>query len=179
MPDLSVVFTQIERSDLADLKAILCDGFSEIINSTDFCNYDLTKWYDSVFEKGDVWYGIRVSKGGESGRNFLVGVCGLVDIDAVARSARLVFIMVDKSGKMATLQNHPPSRKAFRIALDKAFLELNLNKVWIQFLDGDEIKPILSEHRFSADGIRREAAFKRGIMVNQYIFSLLLEEYTG
>jgi RimJ/RimL family protein N-acetyltransferase len=110
-------------------------------------------------------------------KEFVVGICAIKHIDWVARHGEVFFIMVDKDGHRATIHNHPASKKAFGDLLEFAFGELNLNKVWIEVYEHNDIKPVLEQFGFVAEGVRKDALFREGRFFDSVICSLMAVEH--
>jgi RimJ/RimL family protein N-acetyltransferase len=180
MSDLKVELSQVDKSDLQQLKNIMNSGFNTLMDENqEFCEMNLPKWYENILQKDNHTFSIRVSKsdGSSVSRSWLVGVCGITDVDWVSRHGRIVFVMVDKDGHKSTLQNHPASQYAFKKLLKHAFLQMNLNKVWVSSLSTNSIDKILASHRFYPEGIRRNAVFSGGKYVDESIFSLISSDF--
>lgn len=181
MSELNVDLTQIDRSDLPSIKNIISNGgFKNLFDeNTDFMSMDYLKWAESVIKEDQHAFAIRVSKHGEgaAARSWLVGVCGLLEVDWISRHAKIFFVMVDKDGHRSTLQNHPASLHAFKTLLDYTFKELCLNKVWISVFDNNDIKQVLSDFHFVSEGTRRRASFMNGRYRDEHIMSLTIKEY--
>lgn len=180
MSDLHVELSQIDRSDLNSIKHIINSGFNLFIDeNSEFNHMDLVKWYDTVLSSNRHMFAIRVSKAGADvpSRSWLVGVCGLVDIDWISRHGKLIFLMVDKGGHKSTLQNYAASQYTFKTLLEYAFNEICLNKVWISVQNNNDISSALNENGFIADGIRRRSVFTKGKYRDESIFSLTINEF--
>ena len=180
MSELKIELSQIDHTDLASIKNIVASGFNRFIDSyNDFEGLDFSAWFSNIVERDNHLFAIRVSKSDNDsvGRSWLVGVCGVKNIDWISRHGQLVFIMVDKDGHKCTLQNHPTSLQAFRKILDYSFKELCLNKVWISFFNNNDIGEVLGKHGFIAEGIRRQAVFSKGKYIDERVFSITMKEY--
>lgn len=105
-----------------------------------------------------------------------LGFCSVSDIDWISRHGELFFVMQDK-GPGVTIPSTEASKVAFGKLLRFAFEELNLEKVWIEVFEMNNIKETLEKFGFVAEGVRREARFKRGRFINSTICSLLIKEY--
>lgn len=173
MSELSIHLTQIEKNDLPSIKTILEAGFSKLLVDP-FENIEL--WFEKQPYENNYSFAIRARK--EDGlRNFLVGMCGIWDIDWIARHGKMFFIMVDRDGHKATIQNYTATQTAVSKLLTFAFDELNLNKVWLDVLEKNDIKESLEHFGFVAEGIRRASTFKNGAYLNTIVCSLTYEEY--
>jgi RimJ/RimL family protein N-acetyltransferase len=180
MNDLHVELSQIDRSDIHTIKGIIGSGFVDLLNTnTEFNHMNFIEWYGDVLSRNKHIFAIRVSKadGGAAGRSWLVGICGITNIDWSSRHGQIIFIMVDKDGHKSTLQNHPASQHAFKQLIHYAFKELCLNKIWISSLSNNNIADVLNIHGFTADGIRRKHVFIKGRYRDESIFSLTMREF--
>ena len=175
MSDLIIELTQIERTDISDIKNIVY-GFKDLLDHNDFCNFDMNDWIEHIAQNEKFTFAIRARKSDDI-KNYLVGICGLWKIDWVARHAKIIFAMVDKDGHKNTLQPHAASFAAFKRLLNQAFNILNLNKVWIEVLEENDIKPALEKTGFLVEGIRRFHIFKNGRRQHTIIFSLTSKEF--
>lgn len=164
---LSVALTQIEENDIPKIQTILGGKFNAYIDDDDL---------NKILEfKEDYVYGIRAtSKDGN--KPYLVGICGLFDIDWIARTGRIVFYMIDKDGQSATIQNYPTTNRMFAELIDLGFAELNLNKLHIKVYEHNNIKDILENYNFKPEGIRRDDLYKEGKYYNCIVCSLFKEE---
>ncbi len=176
MSELNIHLTQIEKNDIASIKTILEAGFDQLLADS-FKTFGNTEdLLEKQIDKNSYSFAIRARK--EDGhRNFLVGMCGIWEIDWIARHGKMFFIMVDRDGHKATMQNHTATQTAVAKLLSFAFDELNLNKVWIDVLEKNDIKEALEHFGFVAEGIRRASTFRNGIFLNTIICSLTYEEY--
>lgn len=180
MSELKVELSQIDKTDLTSVRNIVTSGFSKFLDeSCDFLGMNFNSWFESIVGSDKHTFAIRVSKSDANiaERSWLVGVCGITEIDWISRHGKIVFIMVDKDGHKCTLQNHPASLQAFKKVLKYAFEELCLNKVWMSTLSNNDIRAVLDSHGFVADGIRRQAVFSSGKYMDEYIFSITMKEY--
>lgn len=180
MSDLHVELSQIDRSDINSVKNIINSGFNLLMDErSEFNDMNFSEWYERILHTDKHMFAIRVSKSDSSSasRSWLVGICGITDIDWASRHGRLIFIMVDKDGHKSTLQDHPASQHAFKTLLDYAFRELCLNKVWISAVSTNDIAEVLDANGFTAEGIRRRSVFIKGKYKDESIFSLTIKEF--
>lgn len=175
MTEMNIRLSQLENTDLPRVQEFF-SRFKPLLNEhREYSAKDIGDWFSKINDNNSVYLAI---KGSETiYRNFLAGVCGLHNIDWVARHAEIFFIMIDKDGVKATIHNHFSTKQAFSCLLDFAFMELNLNKVWIEVYEHNDIKEVLEEFGFVAEGIRIDSLYKEGKFLNSIICSLLVGEY--
>jgi RimJ/RimL family protein N-acetyltransferase len=128
------------------------------------------------------WFGILAS----SQRDFMfviedlqsreaIGACGLLYTNWIIRAADVSFYIgkdaqyIDKSGMAAD---------AAAVLLDYGFKELNLNKLWMELYEFDELKLefFKDEMGFTIDGKLRSNCFTDGRYWDSYILSLLTSD---
>ncbi|MBI2627903.1 MAG: GNAT family N-acetyltransferase [Candidatus Niyogibacteria bacterium] len=105
-----------------------------------------------------------------------VGVCGLVYINWISRSADLSFYIglneeyIDTKGY---------ALEAAKLLLDYGFNNLNLHKIWMELYEFDKKKIdfFTKKLNFKKDGELRDNCFKEGKYWNSHIYSLLNKEY--
>lgn len=177
MKDLKVELSQVDKSDLYNIKNIITNGFNSFFDeSRDFNAMDFQEWIEDIHVNNPHTFAIRVEKSESGTKNWLVGVCGLREIDWCARHAKILFVMVDKDGHKSTIQNHPATIYSFKLLLKYAFDELGLNKLWINSIVGNDITPVLKTFGFVAEGIRRRAVFSNGKYLDEMVFSLIAKD---
>lgn len=105
----------------------------------------------------------------------LLGCCGLVYIDWVAKHADLSLYIgwnntyIDEEGY---------AEESCRLLLDYAFNELGLNKVWTEIYVFDEKKKKLYDKlELKVDGLLRDNCFYAGKFWNSWILSILASEW--
>lgn len=103
----------------------------------------------------------------------LVGLSFLKDINYIHRTAEYSIFMIDK-----TYENRWYLRHAYFQALDFAFYDLNLNRVWAKIYEYNrKALGLIQYFGFKKEGVIRQSAFMDGEFVNEVILSLLREEY--
>lgn len=179
MKELKIKLTQIEENDAKSIAALFENGFERFIDEVeDIGIYDLDSWFKSIVEDPSrVTFAIRASKVRDKDFGYIVGICGLWDIDWLARHARLFFVMIDRDGHRATMQNYPATQYAVNNIIDMAFNTLNLNKIWIEVYEHNDIKETLEYFGFVAEGIRRDTLYVSGKPLNSIVCSMLKQEY--
>jgi len=103
----------------------------------------------------------------------LVGLCLFKDINLIHRSAEYAIFLIDKA-----YENRWYLRHAYFQALDFAFYDLNLNRVWAKIYEFNrKALGLIQYFGFQKEGVIRQSAYKNGEYVNEVILSLLKEEY--
>lgn len=176
LKEMEIYLAQPEKSDLPRLRELLNYGFKQFLDEwREFSKEDMDNWLEE-FQQDDVSFAIRGSK--DVYKDFIVGLSALRQIDWIAGHAELFFLMVDKDGHRATMHNRPATKKALEQVLGFAFDELGLNKVWIEVYEHNNIKAVLEEFGFVAEGVRKQSIFKNGKFLDSIICSLMVAEWT-
>jgi len=168
---------QVEKRDVPSLKTFInglklhLDEYREVTTSL------LNSQYEKDIRDSSTYnFAIRARK--DTPMLLTVGFCAAKNIDWVSRHAELFFVMQDgNSGPAVTIPNTEYTKTAFKMLLDFCFDELNLQKVFIDVLEANNIKGVLDEFGFVAEGVRRQAKFKRGRFVDVTVCSLLVQEH--
>ena len=165
---------QIEKNDIPDLKRFI-NSFRHHLPEYKEVNIEsLNEQYLLQLTDPNAYYfTIRGLKEGGYAL-YTEGFCSINNIDWVARHGELRFLM---QGSSATFPSTESAKQAFGKLLSFGFEEINLNKLWINVVDGNNIKEFLDKFGFVAEGIKREACFKRGEFVDITVCSLLAQEY--
>lgn len=104
----------------------------------------------------------------------LIGFINLKEIQYINRTAKIgaFFIGEDKS------HEHGVEIEAFSFLLDYTFERLNMNRLTIDIIDGDDyLNKLVSSFMFVREGVLRQAFFSGGHYQNVSVFSLLSTEY--
>jgi RimJ/RimL family protein N-acetyltransferase len=126
------------------------------------------EWFNSVRRRSDVViFGIRELASGQ-----LVGSCQLLGISLVHRKAELQIRIGE-----ADARGRGYGREAVELLVDFAFNDLNLNRVELTVLDGNEpaLKTYLSVG-FKHEGTLRQAAYIDGKYVDLVAMAILRGE---
>lgn len=171
-----ICLAQLEKSDLSRVREFFNYGFKRYLDEyKDYSREEIECWFEQLRDKDNtIAFAIRGSQ--DIYKDFLVGICALKNIDWVARHAEIFFMMVDKDGHKATIHNRPATKQALNLLLDFAFEEINLNKVWIEVYEHNDVKSVLEDFGFVAEGVRKEVLFKEGRFLDSIICSLLAAE---
>ena len=104
----------------------------------------------------------------------IIGVTGLTYIDWINRHADVDFYI----GKDQLWIDEKYSPDAFPIILKYGFEILNLNKIWAEVYEIDQLKlSFLKRYNFCVDANLREHYFFEGTYYTSYLLSLLKSEY--
>jgi RimJ/RimL family protein N-acetyltransferase len=126
------------------------------------------EWFSSIRKRADVViFGIREVAGGR-----LVGSCQLLGINPTHRKAELQIRIGE-----ADARGRGYGREAVDLLLDFAFGDLNLHRVELTVLEGNEpaIKTYLSAG-FAREGVMRQAAHIDGRYVDLVFMGILRDE---
>lgn len=166
---------QVEKRDLTALKDFINELKVHLSEHREVSIGLLDDRYeDALSDSSKYNFVIRAFK--EAPSLLTIGFCSVQNIDWISRHGELFFVMQD-GGPSVTLPNTENAKIAFKQLLEFCFNELNLQKVWMEVLEVTNIKDALAEFGFVADGVRRQAKFKRGRFVDATVFSLLSQEY--
>ena len=181
MSKLSIRLTQIEKTDLSAIATLFQGGFERFQPIEDLDINYLPGWLEeTVSDPNQRMFAIRAARTNSASpeRLYVVGICGLVEIDWISRHAKLVFIMVDKDGHKSTVQNHPATQSAFNQMLKYGYQELGLNRIWIEVFEHNDIRKTLEQFGFMPEGVRIDAAWIGDRYYNSIICSLISSEYS-
>ena len=105
----------------------------------------------------------------------VVGACGLLYIDWVARFADFSFYI----GKNKEYCEGIISIEAVKLLLEYGFNTLNLNKIWMELyeFDNKKIDFFVKEFNFHVDGKLRQNCFEDGRFYDSIIISLLEKDF--
>jgi diamine N-acetyltransferase len=126
------------------------------------------EWFNSIRKRSDVViFGIRALEGGR-----LVGSCQLLGISPTHRKAELQIRIGE-----ADARGRGYGREGVDLLLDFAFNDLNLNRVELTVLDGNEpaLKTYLSAG-FKTEGTLRQGAYIDGKYVDLIVMAILGSE---
>jgi len=105
-----------------------------------------------------------------------VGVCGLVYVDWISRSADFSFYIGHQE---QYIDNNGYALEAAKLLLNYGFNNLNLHKIWMELYEFDKkkINFFTKKLNFKKDGELRDNCFEGGKYWNSHIYSLLDSEY--
>lgn len=105
-----------------------------------------------------------------------IGVCGLVYVDWISRSADFSFYIGHNE---EYIDNKGYALEAAKLLLDYGFNNLNLHKTWMELYEFDKkkINFFTKKLNFKKDGELRDNCFEGGKYWNSHIYSLLDSEF--
>jgi UDP-4-amino-4,6-dideoxy-N-acetyl-beta-L-altrosamine N-acetyltransferase len=162
---MSVKLTSIRAEDAGTLFQWINDPETVRYNApykpVHWANHE--EWVKSLARtSGKVVFAIRVD-----GR--LIGLVQLIDIDSVHRSAELTIRIGDETDRGA---GH--GTDAMRQAIDFAWRDLNLHRVWLRvFADNARAIRAYEKTGFVREGVLREAAYIDGRYVDMVVLGVL------
>ena len=164
----------VEIDDLVDLKnwrnnPEFRKNFREFRELSD---RDQIKWIEYLEKTPKINFMFSVI---DLSSNKLIGACGLLYTDWIAKFSDFSFYIGDNNEYCQGER----SKEAVSLLLDYAFNSLNLNKVWMELYEFDEMKinfftKILG---FKIDGKLRENCYNEGKYFDSFIISILKKEY--
>jgi RimJ/RimL family protein N-acetyltransferase len=177
--DLKIDLRQVEMTDSSSLRDILGSKIKNILDLPVIPEISkIEEWVRIIsLDPNQYYYAIIVR--GSGADVYLVGLCGLDQIDWISRHARLRFLTIDKDNYSSSIQNHPHSRTALQKILKIGFEKFGLNKIRVEITELDKSLAVLEELGFVAEGVRRDAVFKQGKFLSVIVLSLLAAEFRG
>jgi RimJ/RimL family protein N-acetyltransferase len=112
----------------------------------------------------------------ETSTKEIIGVCGLLYINWISRSADFSFYI----GKdQAYIDGKGFADDATQLLIQYGFEELNLNKIWMELYEFDKAKIdfFTKKFKFHQDGLLRENTYKNGKYWDSTIISLLRSDF--
>lgn len=131
------------------------------------------KWFERIVEnsKNDFMFIIERLEDQKP-----IGVCGLVYVNWVIRSADFSFYIGEEA---KYIDDDGYANEAAHLLLDYGFNSLNMHKIWMELYDFDEkkIRFFMEKFKFKKDGLLRDNCFEAGKYYNSNIYSLLESEF--
>ena len=108
--------------------------------------------------------------------NNIIGACGLLYINWVIRSADFSFYIGEKN---EYISNSDISKESVKLLIDYGFNNLNLNKIWMELYEFDNLKIdfFTKNFGFQKDALLRDNCYEDGKYYNSLIISLLKRDY--
>lgn len=173
---MEIRLTQIDKSDAGKIRDMFNVDHKGILSShIEITRATIDKWITDSCNSHSFLFALRGSK--DVYKSFLVGLCGINQIDWCARHGNLVFFIPNDLLKEVPKIDQDDIQAAMLLLLDFGFMELNLNKVSIELSDDKVLENIIEKRGFVAEGVRRSSKFYSGKFVDSMVFSLLLNEY--
>lgn len=107
--------------------------------------------------------------------NLSIGICGLVYVNWIIRSADFSFYIGHKE---QYIDNEGYALEAAKLLLNYGFNNLNLHKIWMELYEFDKkkINFFTKKLNFKKDGELRDNCFEDGKYWNSHVYSLLDSE---
>jgi diamine N-acetyltransferase len=168
-----ICLRELSKADIPVLNAWRND--KEIIASLGspfrYVNGDVDlQWYESYMKnrQTQVRCAICLHETGE-----MVGIVNLTNIDSISRSAEFS-IMIGTS----SAQNRGVGTEATKQMIQHAFLNLNLNRVYLSVLESNvRAQRVYEKVGFIKEGIMRQAWYKNGSYHHAWMMSILKDEF--
>jgi diamine N-acetyltransferase len=172
MPIAAIHLREIERADLgtinqwrndADLVASLGSGFRHTGLAVD------EQWFDRYLAARANNVRLAICQADET----MVGAIYLLDIDWLHRHAEFAIWLGDASAR-----GQGVGEQASRMALSHAFDDLNLERIYLNVLAGNE--PATQLYRklgFVEEGRQRRSVFKGGVYHDVVLMAILRDEH--
>lgn len=129
------------------------------------------RWYENLNVNRDMMFAIK----SDELSPITFGVCGLTNIDWIARSAELS-IYIGSSGA----RKKGYGKETVNVLLQLAFLDLGLYSVWVECFDlptGSGTAPFFQRCGFELGGRRRAATYKQGRHYDSLYLTMLRPEW--
>lgn len=177
MSTLNIELSQIEAIDIPALRSIITSEFRRFTDiNKEMTIKETENYFQSLNSENSYCFSIKASKDGEY-KKMVIGICGITDIDWINSNGNIMFMMLDKSGYSATIQNHQTSKDAFEQILKFGFHILNLRKLSIEIFNGNDVMGVLEEFGFVAEGVRRSSKYKGGQYIDTTVCSIVAQEF--
>ena len=123
---------------------------------------------NAISNKNEIRLGICLVE-----NNQLIGLCSVIDIDWINRSAHCPSMIGEKQ-----YWNKGYGTEARKLLLEFAFKERCFERVWALVLESNiGSAKMLEKCSYKKEGILRNSVYKNGRYQNQIIFSILSSEY--
>jgi RimJ/RimL family protein N-acetyltransferase len=127
---------------------------------------DQDNWHLSLSGSGkNRMYAIKSASGK------LVGVCGLTDIDTIARRAEFSLYIGPEHQRCGHAEN------ALKTLFKHGFQNLGLNLIWGETMDGNPALRLFKKIGMKVEGVRRDFYFKEGEFTNATLISIKRDEF--
>lgn len=104
-----------------------------------------------------------------------IGVCGLIYINWLIKSADISFYVGEKNAYIDSLGY---GDEALNLLMKYAFDQLNMHKLWTELYEFDTKKiNFYEKYKFKRDAVLRDNCFEDGRYWNSYIYSLIQDEF--
>jgi len=161
----------LEREDLRQLRDWRNDPeiFSRVREYRYLNMENQEAWFDSLRDdRKTIMFGVDEDICSE-----LIGVCGLTNIDWIARKAEVSIYIGNED-----FRGKGRGRPILDLLAQYAFDECNLNRLWAEvFLNNEIGQKLFKSAGYQEEGRLRDHAFKGGEYWSSFIYGLLKEEW--
>jgi len=166
-----IILTAIEKDDLKKLLEWRNDPDNrKYYREYRLLNYEnQLAWWDDKIMKDSTWQYFSVR---DKSTKELIGVTGLIYIHPVYRTAESAFEIGNKAYDTFEI-----AKDILQTKIKHGFMDLNLNKIWIEVIDGKPLIEVYKDLGFFVDGVMRQHYYVNGSYKDAYILSLLKEDY--
>ena len=170
-----VALRSVEKDDLDFLKnwrniEVFRKNFREV---RELSNDDQIEWLESLQKSKLTNYMFSIINLKD---NKIIGACGLLYINWIIRSADFSFYIGEKN---EYISNSDISKESVKLLIEYGFKNLNLNKIWMELYEFDNLKInfFTKNFGFKKDALLRENCYEDGKYYNSFIISLLKRDY--
>lgn len=167
-----ITLRAIEESDLEMIRDMINDpDIENMVVGSGFpvSKYQQQRWFESIQDRKDqIRLVIDTQKHGS------VGVVMLTDINYINGSAEIhIKITSDKNKR-----RNGYAYKTYMAIIEHAFNYMNLNRIESNVIEYNIASKKLNEKcGFKQEGIKRQAAYKKGCYYNVHIWSIIKEDW--
>lgn len=159
----------LEREDLKQLRDWRNDPeiFSRVREHRLLGMEDQEYWFNSLIrDSRNMMFGVMDEER-------FIGVCGLTHVDWVGRKAEVSIYIGD-----ARFRGKGYGSMVLGLLADYAFGECNLNRLWAEVFESNEISArLFRKAGYASEGKMRKHAYKNKRFLDSEIFGLLREEW--
>jgi RimJ/RimL family protein N-acetyltransferase len=129
-------------------------------------------WFDKIKNDPTIkMYKITPSGDPNDVGEWLLGVCGLTDIDRVNQRAEFS-LYIDPE-----MQRQGYAKAALKTLLSHGFMNQNLNVIWGETFEGNPAYDMFLKLGMKHEGTRRQFYFKEGRHIDAHLISMTRQEY--
>jgi RimJ/RimL family protein N-acetyltransferase len=134
---------------------------------------DQEKWFESLQNTKHINFMFTIV---ELKTNKPIGAAGLLYIDWINRSGDFSFYIGENE---SYIDGEGYAKEAASLLINYGFLNLNLNKIWMELYEFDtkKIEFFKNEFDFKTDGVLRQNCFEEGRYWDSLVISLINSEY--
>jgi RimJ/RimL family protein N-acetyltransferase len=134
---------------------------------------DQEKWFESLQNTKHINFMFTIV---ELKTNKPIGAAGLLYINWINRSGDFSFYIGENE---SYIDGEGYAKEAASLLINYGFLNLNLNKIWMELYEFDtkKIEFFKNEFDFKTDGVLRQNCFEEGRYWDSLVISLINSEY--